>query len=112
MNDINWDDLPDDENPLWKPEKSGDALNGKLVDFSWQEGRGGKTPVLIVDDGEAQRTWWAGQRDAKAKLKKARPQVGDEVTVVFTGELDTGAPSKMKLFDVAVVRSDGTEEAF
>jgi hypothetical protein len=109
-NSIDWDELPDEETGLWKPTEVGDKLHGVLIDFTWQNGKGGKTPVLTLATEEGQRTWWAGQRDAKAKLKSANVQLNDILTVEYTDEIDTGAPSPMKVFRVEVDREK--DEAF
>lgn len=87
-------------------DSPGDSIAGELVRF-WQEGRGeAAVPALRLQTADGRRfDVTAHQERLKAELVKARPVVGDWLTLTYRADAERAAPgmSPAKLFAVEVV---------
>ena len=96
---------------VWRPTNIGDSITGTVVALDVRKGRSGdNVPIVIVEEADGdEREVWASAFDLKSQLADAAPQVGDVLTITFTGERHTGQPSPMKLFTVDIAAGNNGE---
>lgn len=114
--DFNWDEYKQPDN-RFKFETPGQSVAGTVTQIRVTDFGTGKpedrTPELWVttDDG-TELSVTASQLALRSKLAEHRPQVGDRIAIVYTGDGVAKPPkSAPKLFDVKVVRGPGTTAA-
>jgi len=89
------------------PGQSGTGTITNIGIHRWDDGT--TSPQITLDvDGET-KTVTAGQIGLKALLAEVRPEVGEVLTVTFTGVEKRAGGKTLKKWDVAV--ADRTEEA-
>ena len=86
-------------------ENEGDTIEGCITGIYAHTFTDGKVaPKLMLDTDQGQKILTAGQYQLRQKLSDLRPQIGDTITVTFTGMNNLGGGKTMKLFDVIVVK--------
>lgn len=103
MNDDFWDD-PDlkTNDDFIKLDAVGDKAEGVILKIDrkhWDDGSVSPQLLLRCPDG-AERTYTAGQTQAKIKLVEARPRVGDYVCVELVRIEKRGGGKTLKHIDV------------
>lgn len=108
MAGFNWDRYKSD---FVKFEEVGDNVKGEVLEIN--EGRdfnGNPCPQLVIETDDGTRTLTAGQKQLQARLAEKRPEIGDEVSITYSG-VGEGKPgfAPAKLFTVEVTRSANTK---
>lgn len=108
-----WDEFRGGSDDRWKPENVGDAIAGEIVRIrvvSFDDGS--RVPALTVrkDDG-TEADVLAGQAQLRIKLADLGPEAGDRIAIKFTGVENRGGGKTLKLFDVAVKKTETTATA-
>lgn len=91
----------------------GDGVRGKVVAIGTHTWPATDTkparvvPKLIFDTEEGEKTLTAGQVQLIAKLKEARPAVGDMVEITYTRPEKRPGGKTLKHFEVTVERASG-----
>lgn len=104
------DDYPDP----FKFEKHGDTITGRLVECGETDYNGKADqmyPVCVFDTGEEKlRSVVATQVLLRKELDEEDPDIGDTVTITYTGDSKDVKPgrSPAKVFTVKVKRSNGS----
>jgi hypothetical protein len=94
-----------------KWENVGDSVSGEVLDVSLgKDFNGDPAPQLVIETDEGVKTVTAGQKVLQTRLAENRPEVGDEVTITFSGRGEPRAKGQegAKLFDVEVTRGKGS----
>ena len=103
MTDNIWDDPELQTNDDFiKLEKVGDKAEGVILSISrkqWDDGSVSPQILLRCPDG-AERTYTAGQTQAKVKLVELRPKVGDYVRVELMQVEKRGGGKTLKHIEV------------
>ena len=87
-------------------ENEGDTIKGQITGIYAHTFVDGKVaPKLTLDTDQGQKILTAGQFQLRQKLSDLRPNIGDTITVTFTGMNNLGGGRTMKLFDVDVAKS-------
>lgn len=92
-----------EESKWWSPMEKGDSISGRFQGFN--EGRNQKgdlqaQAVLSLESGK-QKVLPSSKIINKA-LFTAKVQIGQVVTVIFDGEMDTGGRFKTKLYTITI----------
>jgi hypothetical protein len=67
-------------------DEPGDSITGKVVELRDGQGyKGDSVPELLLDTVDGEKILTAGQVDLRKGLSAAQPEVGDEITIRFTG---------------------------
>lgn len=91
----------------------GDGVRGKVVAIGTHTWPATATkparvvPKLIFDTEEGEKTLTAGQVQLIAKLKEARPAVGDMVEITYIRSEKRPGGKTLKHFEVTVERASG-----
>ena len=95
-----------------KFETVGDTIVGTVLDITVHMFDDGKrAPKLTLRTAAGDRTLTAGQVQLGVKLAEARPEIGDTLTVTFTGIEKRAGGKTLKQFAVNVVRGkDATDD--
>lgn len=102
-----WDSVPSSDGYA-KWTEPGDNVKGTVVDVGiGQDLNGNDAPQIIVETEAGTVTITASQAQLRAKLLDARPNVGDTIAVMFTGEEKRPGGKTLKEFDVAVKAGNG-----
>jgi hypothetical protein len=84
-------------------EVEGDSVKGVIKGIYAHTFTDGKVaPKLILDTDSGEKILTAGQFQLRQKLSDLRPEMGQTITVTFTGMNNLGGGKTMKLFDVVV----------
>jgi len=90
-------------------ENEGDTIKGQITGIYAHTFADGKVaPKLTLDTEQGSKILTAGQFQLRQKLSDLRPNIGDTITVTFTGMNNLGGGKTMKLFDVNVAKSADT----
>jgi hypothetical protein len=95
-----------------KFETVGDTITGTVLDIAVHTFDDGKrAPKLALRTSAGDRTLTAGQVQLGVKLAEVRPEIGDTLTVTFTGIEKRAGGKTLKQFAVTVVRGkDATDD--
>lgn len=88
-------------------DEPGDKATGEILSITTgQDYKKNPCPELVLDTEDGPRTVTAGQAVLKSRLAEHEPQVGDYISIEFTGygEAKKGQNAP-KMFDVAVDRA-------
>lgn len=84
-----------------KFENVGDGVTGDIVHIGKHSFDDGKTVIkLIIDTDDGEKTLTASQVQLAQKLQEVRPDIGDRVSIKFTGLENRGGGKTLKLFEV------------
>lgn len=95
----------EDRPPIWKADAIGAKIAGTITELWVYEDakKGTATPVLNLDTDDGPQSVWASQVLLRQALADQDPQIGDHVSIEFTGSRPTKSGSgMMKEFDVVV----------
>lgn len=102
-----FDDLPSSDGyARW--DEAGNTVKGIVTHVGiGQDLNGNDCPQIIVQTDSGDVTVTASQAQLRAKLREARPNTGDRIVIVYSGDEKRAGGKTLKQFDVAVKAGDG-----
>lgn len=94
-----------------KFDNPGDSVAGKVLELtthSFDDGNIVPKFVIVTDSGDTV-TMTAGQVQLKSKLREARPEVGDHLTVIYVRSEKRAGGKTLKHFDVKVIKGEADD---
>ena len=98
-------DYPDRQ---FKFDTIGVSIAGTITNIRRAEFDGRGVPELWLDTPDGETSVLCGQANLMTQLLDLRPNVGDRIAIVYTGQRKAKL-GMAKLFDVSLKRADGSE---
>lgn len=104
-----WDSLPRNSGDFAKWTDPGQSVVGTIsyVGLGEDFDKNPCPEISVEIEGGPAVTITAGQASLKTKLLEAKPEVGDQIAVLYQGTEDNGRGGTIKKFDVKVKRAGG-----